>query len=462
VQFPFRFKLIFWYSITVFLILAVTMVVIIHEIRGFLHSQMDAVMLEEADVVAGLLPQNPREPGESLQLSLAQQAQQTPNVWIVIDHKKKRYFQSSPILPALPVSFVDSSVSPAALREMDPDPSVRWLRRTEGEYEIHIAYAITPLEQFVNEMQAYLILIMMLGLIVTLAGGSWIMHQFLKPISYLGRYADEIVHEPLDLMQRLPVERKDEIGKLVEGINTVVQKMRLSVRQMLMFSSFASHELRTPLSVIRNQLENALRPEAKSIELRGVVASAYDEVLRLIHIVNEMLTLSRLQSGSFKIALQKFNFHKLMLDFHEDALPLARERNIELQFEAGAVVFLTGDEVRLRQVLFNLLDNALKYTPAGGHIRIRYHVTDFVMALTFEDTGIGIAQDELAKIFDPFYRGRSHREQKSTGLGLALVKLIVEAHRGSIDVTSEPDKGTTFTLCLPIRNKVVSAYEVEA
>jgi PAS domain S-box-containing protein len=243
------------------------------------------------------------------------------------------------------------------------------------------------------------------------------------------------------------------MGDLANRINSVVTLMQKNLKRTLSFTSFASHELRIPLTILRNQLEGILQPNASAEELHKVLISTYDEVLRLSKIVEDLLNLATLQSGTTKFQLQKLDFRALLKEFYEEALYLARPKNITIVLSHGSPVFIQGDAQKLRQMLFNLLDNALHHTPERGRIRLSYTVTDNTVTFYFSDTGVGIAADQLNMIFNPFYRGSSPTNlKKGTGLGLAIVEWIVEGHNGTIKVESEVGKGTTFIITLPTIN----------
>jgi len=243
------------------------------------------------------------------------------------------------------------------------------------------------------------------------------------------------------------------MGDLANRINSVVTLMQKNLKRTLSFTSFASHELRIPLTILRNQLEGILQPNASAEELHKVLISTYDEVLRLSKIVEDLLNLATLQSGTTKFQLQRLDFRALLKEFYEEALYLARPKNITIVLSHGSPVFIQGDAQKLRQMLFNLLDNALHHTPERGRIRLSYTVTDNTVTFYFSDTGVGIAADQLNMIFNPFYRGSSPTNlKKGTGLGLAIVEWIVEGHNGTIKVESEVGKGTTFIITLPTIN----------
>jgi two-component system phosphate regulon sensor histidine kinase PhoR len=212
----------------------------------------------------------------------------------------------------------------------------------------------------------------------------------------------------------------------------------------------ASHEMRTPLSIIRHQLEVALSMPYQDPSLQKAIASAYDEVLRLNGTVEDLLNLSTLQTGTANLSFTYFGLHDFLKVFYDEALFLTRQKGISIVFAKVQPMTIEADAGRLRQVLFNLLDNSIKNTPAEGRIRITAEAQENDVLITFSDTGRGISPQSLSRIFEPFYSETSNdADGRGTGLGLSLVKWIVESHSGKISVESKLNEGTTFLIRIP-------------
>lgn len=253
-------------------------------------------------------------------------------------------------------------------------------------------------------------------------------------------------YEPYDTD---PAKRKHDLAR---DISEVVGMLRTRAQQTLSFSSLASHQLRTPLTILRSQLENALRPDLSAASLRRTLSSTYDEILHLSHVVDVLLNLSRMQAGTVRLDVQDIDFYDLLKEFYRESLLLAREKKISVVLRNGPRATIQADPEQLRQVLLNLLDNAIKYTPLRGRICLSYTVGENELVFEFGNSGKGIAPGILSSMFDPFRSGETGGEiKKGTGLGLALVKWIVESHRGTVEARSIPDEGTTFVIRLPIR-----------
>jgi len=230
----------------------------------------------------------------------------------------------------------------------------------------------------------------------------------------------------------------------------MVERMNDSRNQALNFSSFASHELRTPLTIIRNQLEDALSADISNRTLRKIVGGVYDDMLRLNNIVESLLNLSTMQAGTFSLKLENIPVQQFFKKFYDEAFFLTRPKNIAVVLGKGPALFISGDSARLRQVFFNLLDNAVRNTPENHRIHLSYEFDDGDVLIKFADSGNGIPPDVLPRIFEPFVRGNgSANDNQGSGLGLALVKLIVDLHGGSIMAESVVGRGTTFFLRFP-------------
>jgi len=287
--------------------------------------------------------------------------------------------------------------------------------------------------------------------IVLAAIGIWSIVRLRQPIQRLDQYLQTLLQQPIgNELLKPPPSPQGDVYQLTQTVAKIVERLHASRNQALQFSSFATHELRTPLSIIRNQLESALASQSRTKELRGVVASAYDEMLRLSRTVEDLLSLGTMQAGTLSLNLETISLFEFLNQFYNEALFLSRPKNITVVLKKGPDVYLNVDVIRLRQVFFNLLDNAIKNTPSGNRIRLSYHLEDAHVVIVFADTGIGIAPDKLKKIFEPFFTyAKKSETHRGAGLGLALVKWILELHHGSITVLSEVNKGTEFSISLP-------------
>jgi signal transduction histidine kinase len=232
----------------------------------------------------------------------------------------------------------------------------------------------------------------------------------------------------------------------------MIDRLETSFRQIRQFSSDASHELRTPLTVMKGETELALRRPREPDDYKGVLESNLEEIDRMTRIVDELLFLSRADMGEVKMERLSVPLDTLIEDLHRQASLLGHERDIQVVLKTTAPAVVLGDELRLRELFLNLLDNAVKYSYPSGTVDVSLTIEQTQARVTVTDRGIGIAQEDQSRIFDRFYRtdnARTHTK-KGTGLGLSICTWIVESHHGHLKVQSKVGEGSTFTVTLPL------------
>ena len=281
--------------------------------------------------------------------------------------------------------------------------------------------------------------------------GYALARRTLAPLDAMARRAEEITAERLS--ERLPVENPDdELGHVARVLNSTLARLEQSFDQLRRFTSDASHELRTPLTAIRSVGEVGLQKGGSPEYYRDIIGSMLEEANRLTHLVETLLTISRADAGGIRLTPSNLVLVELARESADLLDVLAEEKRQTLSVEGDEGVLVYGDRLILRQALVNLIDNAVKYTPAGGRIAVRVIRNgkhDAVVEVA--DTGPGIDREHRDKIFQRFYRvdqARS-RGEGGSGLGLAIVKWAVEAHQGRIELVDKGD-GATFRICLPL------------
>jgi heavy metal sensor kinase len=273
----------------------------------------------------------------------------------------------------------------------------------------------------------------------------------LLPMVQLHDLTETITADRLD--RRLPPPKvDDEVGQLTTTINGMIARLERSFAEIRRFTADASHELRTPLTVIRTEAEVALRQPPGTGEYQQLLGSILEECDRLTRLTDQLLFLSREDARPADRPSHAVRLSALLADVTETMRPLAETKALNLEHTLKDHAQIRGDESRLRQVFYNLLDNAIKYTPAGGTVTVESAFEDHHVIVTVRDTGIGIPSADLPHVFDRFYRvdKARNREQGGTGLGLSIARSIVETHGGSIELMSEAGRGTTCTVKLPL------------
>lgn len=292
-----------------------------------------------------------------------------------------------------------------------------------------------------------------LGLAVLIA--SWLTHSLLRPIHELRRGMSTVAEGDFDTELRVPPDRPDELGDLARSFERMTQQLAELDRLKAEFVSVASHELKTPLSVIKGYialLQEGIYGQVSNGQ-RKVLTSISEQTDRLGRLVQQLLDISRFEAGGGRLDLRPIDFRAFLDELATSFEPLALQNEIDFRLEADDSLppVVVGDPDRLNEVVGNLLSNAFKFTPRGGQIRLRAERADGGIAVEVSDTGIGIPEDQLPRIFEKFYQVENPAQPKSigSGLGLAIAREIVEAHGGTIAAESEVGRGTTFRVSLP-------------
>jgi len=286
--------------------------------------------------------------------------------------------------------------------------------------------------------------------LVAVISGYWLMRRSLRPVDEITRRAEGITSS--NLSERLPVIRTgDELERLSVALNRMIERLDDAFQHIHRFSADASHELRTPLTILQLELEGLVQNRKLDPSLIDEVGSALEETGRMSHIVENLLTISRLDAGELKIDKSRLDLVQLASSCTEQMQLLAEEKSITLRCQVGDQVYIEGDRSRLQQVIVNLVDNAIKYTQEGGEIRVTVRQDTSVAILEVSDNGAGIPADALPHVFERFFRADKARSRDlgGAGLGLAIVKSICIAHGAEISVSSQEGRGTCFTVELP-------------
>ena len=297
----------------------------------------------------------------------------------------------------------------------------------------------------------YLSVMLPVVLGIALGGGFILVKRALLPVDRITASAERISSQ--NLSERLPLAQTgDELERLSVALNRMIDRLDASFRYSRRFVADASHELRTPLAVLQGELETLLRQPQFTSDWHDRVGSALEEVDRLTHIVEGLFAISRLDAGEAAAEWVPLDLAQLSAATVEQMSLLAEDKSIKISCYSSPGVWVQGDRARLKQVIVNLLDNAIKYTPQSGHIQLKVAAQNSHAVLEVADDGIGIPADALSRVFERFFRvdqARS-REQGGAGLGLSIVKSICTAHHGKVEAQSAPGKGSVFRVELPI------------
>lgn len=287
-------------------------------------------------------------------------------------------------------------------------------------------------------------------LLLGLAGGWWVATRAIRPVADISATATKIASG--DLSQRISTEdAESELGQLAAVLNSTFARLETAFAQQQQFTSDAAHELRTPVSVILTQVQSTLNRERSGAEYRETLEACQRAAQRMKRLIESLLELARFDAGQEQLKRVPFDLATKTQECIELLQPLAAERRVKISSDL-ATVTCSGDPERLSQVVTNLLTNAVTYNRPDGEVRVATALRDGNAVLSVADSGVGIAPEDAPHVFKRFYRADKARAANTgnAGLGLAICKSIVVAHGGTLDFTSAPDRGTTFTMRLPL------------
>jgi signal transduction histidine kinase len=289
------------------------------------------------------------------------------------------------------------------------------------------------------------------SMVIALVGGWFLMRRALGPVTSLTRVVETIRAE--NLRQQIPrTGNGDELDRLAEVFNSMTTRLDTSFTQIKEFTLNASHELKTPLTIMRGEIETRLRETAPTSPDRDFFASQLDEIARLSKIVDALTLLAKADAGQVAMRSELIRLDELVRENFIDAQLLAQREQIQVELPRCDEAMVCGDRHRLRQLLLNLTDNAIKYNRPQGSIIIRLDCANGHAELSIANTGPGISAEKLSRVFDRFYRGdASHNSAvEGCGLGLSIVQSIAKAHHGEVTIESTPMEWTTVTIKLPM------------
>jgi two-component system OmpR family sensor kinase len=318
-------------------------------------------------------------------------------------------------------------------------------------YLIEVAVSHAPIAQLLRNLLMLLVILTPVILVAAGFGGYLMMTQPLKPVVSLTLKAERI--GVAEFGERLPViPTGDELERLSHSLNRMITRLEDALDHNRRFSADVSHELRTPLTILRGELEHVIQLPDLRAEVIDSVGSALEEIERLAKIVESLLAISRLDSGGAGIEHHPLDLAALSRMTADQMQLLASEKQISLTCESTGSVQAIGDETRIKQVLVNLLDNAIKYTRTNGHVVVSVEAQGNSALLTVTDDGVGIPAESLPHVFERFYRAEKARSRgcEGFGLGLSLVEAVCRAHGGEASIESTEGQGTTVRVRLPL------------
>ncbi len=315
---------------------------------------------------------------------------------------------------------------------------------------VQVASSLEGVEKIFHHLLYFMVIGIIAAVLVAGVIGSFLALKALRPVDEITVLARRIGAESLD--ERLDVHNpRDEIGRLATTFNDMIERLESSFNQIQQFTADASHELKTPLTVLKGEIEVALRGDMEAAELKDVLVSSLEEIDRMSYIVKNLLDLARSDIDAESGTDKEVALDGILTERVEQLKKKAVEKGVELNVRANAALVVIGDPIRLGQLIYNLVDNAIKYTERDGLVDLFLEEGRSFAILRVRDSGEGIDEKDQPFIFDRFYRVDKARTSTSSsfGLGLSICSEIVKAHGGEISVKSELGEGSEFTVSLP-------------
>lgn len=453
-----RWRLTVWYVSAMLAVVALFAGITLALVRRHVHARIDGELVEEARELAEELSfakstdefrqrfalHYAEHGGFSFQVSRFDGTVLVGSPWLLAHHLPR---------PASPLDLASPHMQDWMLPRLGLQRVL--FRTVRGPTESLLIHVVTPHAAAERELQTFAGVLFMGGALAVsaaCAGGWLIARQALRLVDRMALAAERISAE--NLCELVPVDNPhDELGRLATTLNETFDRLRRSIDEIRRFTADAAHELRTPMAVMRTTLEVALRSDLNPEDLRNKTEVALAQATRLSTLIDQLLALSRLETRSPIQVMEEVSLSALLKDVVESIQPAANRKRVSLLVDELPDCIVFGDDVLLSRVFFNLLDNAIKFTPAGGVIRLSAEANESRMQVAVEDTGPGIDPIHWPHVFQRFYRVDQSRNPQvpGAGLGLAICKSIVVAHGGEITVGSEPGRGARFTVTLPVR-----------
>ncbi|MEA2658151.1 MAG: hypothetical protein QOF64_736 [Candidatus Binatota bacterium] len=328
--------------------------------------------------------------------------------------------------------------------------------RLPGEYLLQVGKEIQDRKEILEHYRDTMIGVTSGIILIGLAGGAFLAFRAMRPVRHLSQVIQSIVLTGY-VNARVPESgRGDEMEDLTRLFNQMLGRIEALIVGMKEALDNVAHDLRTPLTRLRGAAEVALQGNPTSEQYREALANSLEESDRVLSLLNSLMDISEAETGTMRLQSEKLNLFKMLGEIAELYQYVAEEKNVSISVDGSPDMVITADGKRMRQVFTNLLDNAIKYNLSGGEVVIKARQDPARTIITFEDTGVSIASEEVDKIWDRLYRGDKSRSQPGLGLGLSLVRAVVRAHHGTVEVESTNGKGSTFTVVLPL-SPLVSA-----
>ena len=435
-----RLRLTLWYSVVFALGLAAFAVVVWLGTRATLHQNIDGWLMRQADGLEQFLKLETHGTGTA-----------------AVVEETREFSSGLPRGSGIRLFDRDGNVllekpeSGDTRLEVLPASLTRRVHVAGEEFHYALWRSMDESQAALDDLRFVILALIPVFLALSAGGGWFISGRALRPVEALTQAARKISLQDLSVPLPLP-PRQDELRPLCEAWNEMLSRLDLSASQLRQFTADASHELRTPVALIRTTAELALRQERSTDHYRASLKRIEEDATELTSLIESLMELTRTDAGRASLILKSVNVEDVVSEVRSKVGPTAAENRIDLAVHLPKEpLVVMADRGALQRLLLVLLDNALKFTPPPGRVELRVASAPkgHEVVVEVEDTGIGISEEDLPKVFDRFYQADRSRSSGGAGLGLSIAQWIVDAHRGRIEVRSSPGQGALFRIFIP-------------
>jgi two-component system, OmpR family, heavy metal sensor histidine kinase CusS len=451
-----RLKLTAWYIAVLLASLSIFGIAAFIAMKKGIERTVDENLEEQAAGIEELMGRVLQEEPAQLADELREHADlRTEGDFSQVCDQSGRWIYRSRLMTSYNVPVPDVAAHSAYNFETRGLPLRVWVREVSAggnKYRIQVALPMDDFYEALDRFKWVVLLLSPLLLVLASAGGYWLSRRALAPVDQITRAAQEINSN--NLSRRLEVSQSgDELQRLSETLNSMLERLEASFNRITQFTADASHELRTPLALMRTTTEVSLRTSQTIEDYREAQSQVLEELEKTSSLVEKLMLLARADAGVETLQRATVNLADCLREACKDGRILAEAKRVSFQENIGSpTLVVEGDSHALHRLFLILIDNAVKYTPSGGSIRVALKRSDKSAMAEFQDNGIGIAPEDLPHIFDRFYRADKARSREfgGVGLGLSIARWVAEAHGGSIEVQSTLGKGSVFRVRLAL------------
>lgn len=445
-----KFKITMWYAVFLTVLLSAFSVFFYAIISRILYTNNVQLIKADANQAISII----QTEGDIIQIAEPYRIVATNTFFVVFDKNGNKGLEGEALPEIVNLEIKDEAIryiSVGGQRWAIYDKSIVTAGETLGY--IRVGRSLQETIYALGNLKTILFISVPLYIVLASIGGFFLADRALRPIDYITKTARDISRSHLSKRLQMP-KTEDEVGRLSTTFNEMLDRLEASFKKERQFTSDASHELRTPVAIISAQAEQglALLKNKQNKECADAFMSIQAECRKMSYLISQLLMLNKSDEGKYELNLETLDLNLIAEEVANEFKSLSSKKEIKIIFNSQDNILINADQTLITRMLINLVDNATRYTSSGGTVKISLLKENDSAVIKVSDTGKGIEKKDIDHIFDRFYQANEARNGQGSGLGLSIVKWIVQVHKGEVSVESEPGKGSTFTVRLPVEN----------